>query len=449
MLRSVSRRFRWGVERYLPDAFVFTILLSFITLAMGILITRQTPAQMIEHWYGGFWDFLAFGMQMALILLTGYCLAMAPIVQRGLSVMARIPKSPRAAITMTIAVTALASWLSWGIGFVLGPIFAREIARRVRVDYPLLIAAAYCTTIATLPVGLTLTAPVLVNTPGHFMEAQIGLLPLSQTIFSPMLITTAALALFGVLWAFRNMIPADDEAFIVDEAHFARLEGPARVEPSPTNPSFAERLNDSRLITWILVAGGFFWMLGWFGSRGLDLNLNILNFSFLMIGLALHGSLRRYAAAFTAGARATGQVILQFPFYAGIMGMMAGSGLVVVIAEWMVSIANPYSFGFLAMLSSGLVNIFVPSAGGQWAIQGPILVEAARQLDVPVAVAVNAFSIGDLWTNLFQPFLALPALGIAGLGLRDIWGYCLVILVLFGFAGAVATLIVPLIFGPG
>lgn len=445
MLLAISRRFRWSVERYLPDAFILTALLTFVTLLLGIAITRQSPPQMLEHWYGGFWEFLPFAMQMTLILLTGYGLAMAPAVQALLSRIARIPKTPTAAVSMTVLVAAGASWLSWGVGLVLGPIFAREIGKRVRVDYPILVAAAYSGAIAALPAGLTITAPILVNTPGHFLEAEIGLIPLGDTVFSPTQITVAVLGVLGVLWAFRRMTPPEDEAYIVDRD----LLDPRQPEPraGTDDNSVAERLNDSRLINYALVACGFAWLGYWFLAHDGDLDLNILNFAFLMLGLALHGSLRRYAEVFGDGARAAAGIILQFPFYAGIMGMMAGSGLVVVIAQWLVSIATPATFGLLTMLSAGLINVFVPSAGGQWGIQGPVLIEAARQLDVPAAVAVNAFTVGDLWTNLLQPFLALPALGIAGLALKDIWGYCLVALFVVGAAGVVGVFLMPLLLG--
>ncbi len=446
MLKQVSKRFRWAVEKVVPDTIILTVLLTFVTVIMGVIIAKQTPMQMVGHWYGGFWNFLSFAMQMTMILLTGYCLAMAPAVQRLMSRIASIPKTPLSAVTMTALVSAAACWVSWGFGLVLGPIFAREIAKRVQVDYPLLIAAAYSAAIAALTAGLTITAPITVNTPGHALEAQIGLIPLSQTIFGPTLLITAFLAVAGVIWAFRQMLPDDKDAIIVKPEDLAKLDAPMP-EPPSADANFAEKLNHSRILNYTLVLGGAAWIVQWFATQGFDLNLNILNFIFLIVGLALHGSLQRYAECFANGARAASGIILQFPFYAGILGMMAGSGLVIIIAQWMVSVATPYTFGFLAMLSAGLVNIFIPSAGGQWLIQGPVLIEAAKELGVSPAVAVNGFTIGDMWTNFLQPFFALPALGISGLGLKDIWGYCLVILVLFGLAGCVGTLLVPLVFG--
>lgn len=430
----------------MPEAFTLTVLLSAATLLLGLAVMRQTPMQMVEHWYGGFWDFLSFGMQMTLILVTGYGLAMAPPVKRGLSALAGLPRTPAAALTLTALVSALACWISWGFGLVIGPILAREVAKRVAVDYPLLVATAYSAAICALTMGLTITAPILVATPGHFLEAEIGLIPQTETIFGPTLVVTALLALIGVIWAFRRMLPPPQEAIIVSAAELARLDAPERA-PEPGPRRLAERLDHSRLLTWLLGAGGLAWIVYWFATRGLDLNLNILNFTFLILGVTLHGSLTRYTDVFAGGVRAASGIILLFPFYAGIMGMMVGSGLVVTIAEWMVSVATPQTFGFICMLSAGVINVFVPSAGGQWALQGPVLVEAARQLGVPMAVAVNGFTVGDLWTNFLQPFFALPALGISGLGLKDIWGYCLITLIIFGLAGTVGTLLLPMVLG--
>jgi len=445
MLRAIARRCQWSVERYLPDSFILTALLTLLTLVLGMLAANRGPLVMLDHWYEGFWDFLPFAMQMSLILLTGYALAMAPVVQRGLAALARLPSTPEGAVSLIVLIAAGAAWFSWGVGLVLGPIVAREMAKHVRVDYPILVAGAYSGASAALPAGLTITAPILVSTPGHFLETEIGVIPLADTIFAPTQIATAALGVFGVLWAFRRMTPSDSEARPLDRETLARIDAAAAPAGRGRPTTVAERLNESRLIQYALVACGGVWLLHWFIVRGGDLNLNVLNFTFLMLGLALHGSLHRYAGVFADGARSIAPIVLQFPFYAGIMGIMAGSGLVVLIATWLVSVASPTTFGLLAMLSAGLINVFVPSAGGQWGIQGPILVEAARQLDIPAAVAVNAYTIGDLWTNLLQPFLALPALGIAGLALKDIWGYCLVALVIVGLAGVTGVFLLPLL----
>lgn len=440
MLRKFSQRFNVAVENYLPNAFIFAVLLTFLTLILGMTVTTQSLTEMTTHWYNGFWNFLAFTTQMILILITGYALVKAPPVQRLLVKVASIPKTQKSALIITILVAAAAGYLSWGLGFVLGTLFAIEVAKNVKVaDFRILIAAAYTGTIAILPASITVTAPLLVNTPGHSLEDKIGLVPLSETIFSPTLLLTAFIGLAVVLWAYIKMMPKPDEVvpfkgetevFIAEET----------VKPN----TVAEKLDQSKIINYVLVALGTIWLFQYFSTNGFNLELNILNFFFIILGLALHGTPISYIKAITDGMPSASGILIQFPFYAGIMGMMVGSGLINNISEMFISISNEYTFPVLSFISAAIVNIFVPSAGGQWQIQGPIMIEAAKAMGLPISIAINTVTIGDLVTNLMQPFFVLPALGLSGLGLKDIWGYCLVAMVLLLFVSATIVTVIPL-----
>ncbi|MCM3087516.1 TIGR00366 family protein [Bhargavaea ginsengi] len=442
MLRAVSQRFKVGVENYLPNAFIFAILLTFLTLILGMTVTQQSLFEMTGHWYGGFWNFLAFTTQMILILITGYALVKAPPVEKLLIRMASIPKNQKSAVLITILVAAAAGYLSWGLGFVLGTLFAIEVAKNVKTaDFRLLIAAAYTGTVAILPASITVTAPLLVNTPGHSLEGEIGLIPLTETIFSPTLLLTAFLGLLVIMYAYLKMMPKPDEV-VPFEGESEQFKKPEKVKAV----TLAEKMDNSRLINYILVALGVIWLFQYFSQNGFNLELNILNFFFIILGLALHGTPMSYINAITSGMPSASGILLQFPFYAGIMGMMAGSGLISVITEGLVAISNEYTFPFLSFLSAAIVNVFVPSAGGQWQIQGPIMVEAAQQLGISVSSAVNTVTIGDLVTNLMQPFFVLPALGLSGLGLKDIWGYCLVSMILLFVLSGVIVTVAPLLF---
>lgn len=441
MLRKFSQRFNVAVENYLPNAFIFAILLTFLTLILGMTITTQSLTEMTTHWYNGFWNFLAFTTQMILILITGYALVKAPPVQRLLVKAASVPKTQKSALIITILVAAAAGYLSWGLGFVLGTLFAIEVAKNVKAaDFRILIAAAYTGTIAILPASITVTAPLLVNTPGHSLEDKIGLVPLSETIFSPTLLLTAFIGLAVVLFAYIKMMPKPDEVvpFEGDTEVFIA----ENTEPAKT---FAEKLDRSKIINYVLVALGTIWLFQYFASNGFNLELNILNFFFIILGLALHGTPISYIKAITDGMPSASGILLQFPFYAGIMGMMVGSGLINNISEAFISISNEYTFPVLSFISAAIVNIFVPSAGGQWQIQGPIMVEAAKAMGLPISIAINTVTIGDLVTNLMQPFFVLPALGLSGLGLKDIWGYCLVAMVLLLLVSATIVTVIPLI----
>ncbi|MBU8906161.1 short-chain fatty acid transporter [Desertibacillus haloalkaliphilus] len=448
MLRAISQRFNVAVEKFLPNAFIFAIILTFVTLIFGMVVGGESLLTMIEFWYGGFWDFLAFTTQMILILITGYALTQAPLIKKWMTNIAKKPKNQLSAITMTITVAAIAGYISWGLGFVLGTLFAMEVARNVQTaDYRILVAAAYTGTIAILPASITVTAPLLVNTPGHSLEEQIGLVPLTETIFSPVLLGVALVSVVVTIWAYRKMAPKPHD--VRPFAHFATDEIASSVEvqhenkPEPER-TVATRLDNSKILNYLIVLMGMTWIVIYFSQNGFNLDLNILNFMFIILGLALHGSPQSYIKAITGGMPSASGILLQFPFYAGIMGMMAGAGLITVIAQWFVSISNEFTYPVLSLIAAGFVNIFVPSAGGQWQIQGPIMVEAVQQMGIPVSVAINSVTIGDLLTNLLQPFFVLPALGLAGLSLKDIWGYCLVSMVLLFIVAAIGVTFIPI-----
>ncbi|MDZ4235555.1 MAG: TIGR00366 family protein, partial [Dietzia sp.] len=211
-MRALSRSLNRLVERYLPNAFLFALILTLLTLVLGMTLGSQSLPEMAEHWYGGFWGFLEFGMQMVVVLVTGYALAKAPLVNRFLARLAGIPKTQLVALILTMLVSAGFGIISWGLGFVGGTLVAIEIARRVKVaDFRLLVAASYTAVIATQPVSLALTAPLLVNTPGHSLEDEIGLIPVTETLFSPTMISAAVFGFIGVLVAFILMAPKSED----------------------------------------------------------------------------------------------------------------------------------------------------------------------------------------------------------------------------------------------
>ena len=177
---------------------------------------------------------------------------------------------------------------------------------------------------------------------------------------------------------------------------------------------------------------GLYYLLGYFIDGG-KLGLNSLNMIFLMVGLLLQKNPANYLRALNEAIKSTTGIVLQFPLYAGIMGMMVSSGLAVSISEWFIGISTADTFTLFTFLSAGIVNFFVPSGGGQWAVQAPIVIPAAQALGVPLNHVAMAVAFGDAWTNMVQPFWALPLLGIVGLGIKDIMGYCTVILLWSGF----------------
>ncbi|WP_417662821.1 short-chain fatty acid transporter [Pseudomonas sp.] len=435
MLSSITALSVKLVQRYLPSPFVFAILLSLIVLITSMLSTGQSLPQMAQHWGAGFWNLLTFAMQMALILVTGHALASAPLIHRLLGALARIAKSPGQAIVLVTLVALAGAWINWGFGLVIGAVFARALAREVKgVDYPLLVASAYSGFLiwhgglsGSIPLSLATGGADLSRMTGGVVTSAIGV---GETLFTPMNLTIIGLLVIGLPLLNRAMHPAEPK--VADPSLLVDAESPAMPRETP-----AQRLDDSRILNLIIVALAAIYFSYYFASNGFALSLNIVIGLFLFIGLFLHGSPERYMRAVQEGIGGISGIVIQFPFYAGIMGMMVGANadgisLGKQVTDAFVVWSNADTFPVLAFLSAGFVNVFVPSGGGQWAVQGPIMLPAGQALGVAPAVTAMAIAWGDAWTNMIQPFWALPLLGIAGLGARDIMGYCLLMLVYSG-----------------
>lgn len=394
---------------------------------------------MIDHWGSGVWSLLAFSMQMALVLVTGHTLASSRPFKSFLKSMANIAKTPTQAIMAVSFVSAIACWINWGFGLVIGALYAKELAKKVDgVDYRLLIASAYTGFLVwhggvSASIPLTLATDAAVNaqqTAGAVTE----IIPTSQTIFSSLNLIISAVIILTLPLINRAMHPeaantvtvdinllVDDEIDSVDEA----------------NDTPSDKIENSRLISILVFAISFTFIVRHFINNGFDLNLNIVNLIFLTFGILLHQTPKRFIHAFGEATKGASGILLQFPFYAGIMGMMTGVtpegvSLAGEISNLFVSISTERTFPLFAFWSAGIVNFFVPSGGGQWAVQAPIMMPASLDIGVDVAKTAVAISWGDAWTNMIQPFWALPALGIAGLGARDIMGYCAMVLIYSG-----------------
>ncbi|MBU1860707.1 short-chain fatty acids transporter [Pseudomonas guineae] len=425
------------VQRYLPSPFVFSALLSLFVLALAMFSTQQGLPTMVKHWNAGFWTLLAFAMQMALVFVTGHALASAPPLRRLLDRLAAIPRSPTQAIVMITLISLLGCWINWGFGLVIGAVMARALARQVKgVDYPLLVASAYTGFLiwhgglsGSIPLALAGGGADVARISGGVITEAIGI---QMTLFTPLNLSIIALLLIGLPLLNRAMHPSPAQCKTADPALLAEPEGelPARDTP-------AQRLDDSRLLGLALVAMAAVYFVGHFMGKGFALDLNTVIGIFLFLGLLMHGSPERYMRAVDISVRGIGGIVLLFPFYAGIMGMMTGANadgisLAGQISQLFIEGSSADSFPLLAFLSAGVVNVFVPSGGGQWAVQGPIMLPAGQALGVAPAVTAMAIAWGDAWTNMIQPFWALPLLGIVGLGARDIMGYCLIALVYSG-----------------
>lgn len=414
----------------MPDPFVLVLLLTMLTFGLAAWVTPTHPHELLGSWYGGFWELLSFGMQMVLIVVTGEAIAEASFMQRLIKKFCSIPKTARSGVFMLTLFSVTLGWIHWGFGLVMASLAGRELAksfreRKITVHYPILGTAAYMSMLLW-HAGTTASAPLLINTPGHFLFKEIGLIPLSETIFlTRNLITCGFLAVFipiviMLLIPRRNIRTVDQ--FDVDLAA-----GPKAHPHEEKAKTFAEKLERSYVTNATIGAMGTILLIQYFRREGLNLNHNIVNFLFLMIGIMLHRNPLAYARAITQSIRGTAGIVLQFPFYGGIMGMMRDSGLGHDIANIFVHLANGHSLPFFAYISSVVTKFFIPSGGGEWAIEGPVMLQAAKQLGAPVGLTTMGIAYGNMVGNLFQPFWAIPLLSIMGLKARDIMGYCLAV----------------------
>ena len=440
------------MSKYLPDAFIFAIVLTIITFVGGVSLTKQTPFQMIMHWAGpkGFFGLLAFTMQMVLVLVLGSAMAQAPIFKRLLQRIAKSTKTPVKGIMITAFVSVVACWINWGFGLVIGALLAKEIAREVKgIDYRLLIASAYSGFViwhggisGSIPLQVANEGALATVAPDVFEKTFT--ISTSQTIFSPMNLVISGIIIFGLPFVCRAMMPDKEHTIEVDPANLIEsetvVEDPAKFTP-------ADKMERSKILWIIILIMGFAYIVYNFTKVGLNLSLDFVNFIFMYVGILLHGTLRRYIDAINEAAKSAGGIILQFPFYAGIMGMMTGLNpetgvsLAGVISNSFVSISNQTTFPLFTFWSAGIVNFFVPSGGGQWAVQAPIMMPAGAAIGVEPAKTAMAIAWGDAWTNMIQPFWALPALSIAGLSAKDIMGYCVITLLFSGIVISAGFLI--------
>lgn len=422
------------VNRYLPDPLVFAILLSIIVFIWGLFIVEPSKdsnafISMVSFWGNGFWDLLAFTTQMAMIVVTGFALASSEPVKKLLKFLASFAKTPKQGVALVVLFGGIACSINWGFGLVVGALFAKQIARNLKaVDYGLLIACAYMgflTWGGGLSGSMPLAAAQADNSVVQSMLAGVPI-PVTETIFTTYnLFVIAAILIFMPILA-TYMVPKEPK--IVDPKLLA--EEPSYQIELPKDASPALRLEESKILALIVVALGVIYLAHHFYLKGFNgLDINSVNLIFLTLGILLHKTPMAYMRAISAAAKSTAGILVQFPFYAAIALMMHHSGLGGVITDFFIDIANKDNYAVWAFFSSAAINFAVPSGGGHWVIQGPFVLEAAKELGADLGKATMAIAYGEQWANMAQPFWALPALAIAGLGVRDIMGYCVTALI--------------------
>jgi len=352
-------------------------------------------------------------------------MASTPLVRGILNRIAGLARTPGQAIVLVTFIALVASWINWGFGLVVGALFAKALARQIRVHYPLLIASAYSGFIVWHG-GLAGSIPLTIATENHFTADVIGVIGTSETIFAFFNLAIVAALFIIVPLVNRLMLPDERDSVYAD---------PKILDDEPDTSVVINRpadyLENSRTLAWLIGFSGIAFIFQYFIEGG-GLNLNIVNFMFLFVAIILHQTPKRLLASLNEAVKGGAGIVIQFPFYAGIMSVMTASGLAASISTGFVSIATAESLPFWSFISAGVVNIFVPSGGGQWAVQAPVMLPAAQELGADIPRVAMGVAWGDAWTNLLQPFWALPVLAIAGLKAKDIMGYCLMLLIVTG-----------------
>ncbi|CAM2163303.1 short-chain fatty acids transporter [Paraburkholderia sacchari] len=440
-MQRITAFFTELMRRYLPDPFVFAIGLTLLTMVLAVTVQGQAISALTTSWGKGFWALLAFTTQMAVILAMGYVLATAPLTDRFLDRLVSHVNSPRTAIIVATLVGGIGSWLNWGFGLVVGGIVARKLALRVKgVHYPLIIASAY-SGFTLYGLGLSASIPVLISTKSHPLEAQMGIIPLSETIFSPTMLITSLVTVVTLPLLNAWLHPkAGQPVKEIDRALDPAPRAAAPALDTEESGTLARRLNNSRLLSLVFGAIGMGYVALHFVKGG-SIDLNLINFFILFLGILLLGTPIRYVEKLNEGIRTISGIILQYPFYAGIMAIMASSGLVETLSSAFVKVATPATLPFWGLVSSFVINFFAPSGGGHWVIQGPFMIEAAKTIGASVSHTSVAVMLGNAWNDLVQPFWILPALALSRLKLKDIMGYTVIMMFWIGIVYSVAILV--------
>ncbi len=426
--------------RWIPDSFVIAIILTLFTFLLSISVADFGIADTISTWGSGFWDLLKFTNQITLTLLFGYALANTRPVHQLLLKVAEMIRTPRMAYVLVCLVTGICALLSWGLALITAGIVARAVGESCRrrgiiIHYPLLVASAFSGFVIWHQ-GLSSSVGLTLATPGHFLESVTGIVPITETLFTSWNMILALVVLVTLPWLMSLLAPVSPEN--ISEFPEALVGSDDRTESAVPPQSPAERLEQSRLLNVVIILVAVSYVYMHFIQRGLGLTLDIFNFTFLFAGLMLAGSPMKYLQIIIEGGRVASVFLLQYPFYSGVAAVMAASGLAAMLVDFFVQASNAESLPLFSFLSGGLLNIFIPSGGGQWAVQGPIMMETARALNADVPRVAMSVALGDQWTNLIQPLSIVPVITIAQVPLRAVMGYCFFALVYSGFLFSIA-----------
>jgi short-chain fatty acids transporter len=436
-------------ERIVPDALTTSIILMVVLalLAMGI---GETFGRVADAYYEGLWRLLGFTMQMTLILVFSMVIAVSPIFKQLIVSISHIPKTTTHVITVAAVLTALLAYLNWGLALALGPMisvhFAKEAERKgIPVDFAWLLAISAGVG-SVWQFGLSATAPLMMTSDTNFLADEVGIMPLSTTIFAPATLTMVIGFLFFSILIGCIFMPKSHRPI----SHFAesdKLADLAISAPEPVNldreRTIAQKMEHSLLMIVPLCFALVVWIYHHFIVKDNDLDINAMNTILLLVGFIMHGNIARYTGALQNVIRSAWPIILLYHLYAGVAGLIQFTELGNWIASIIEPLANTYTFPFLTILISSGVATFIPTSGGQWVIQGFVIVKTAFAAGVTPQRGLLALSVGDHMGNLITPFWTVVVAGIARVDFRKVYGYQLIFAAIWFIAGVLVFTFLP------
>ena len=440
-----SKKFQFAADKIIPESMVFCFILTFIVFLAALIVTRTSPLDLCLSWYEGLWSMISFAFQMSIMVVVCATAAKSKQVRNFLSKVSHMVRTPAAAMVLLMLFGFFSSFINWAFCTILTPILAMELSRKIKgLHFPMMIAAGYSTMILGQCLGPSASVYALLASEDHFLIDKLGVITQDISVYNPMNVTLfLILAVVTIILAVLTRPPVEETV----EFHSTFSE---EVEEYDNNDrsTFADRMNGSRIIMYLIGIAGLVVIIYTFITYGLlgSLSLNFIIFLFLIANCFLYSTPSSFVSAHKDSMRLACEVMIQFPFYGGIMGIMSGSGLAEDIVAGIVSVATPGSLPVWSYISSSVVNLFIPSQGGQFIIQGPLLVDAAQQLGANVTHVINAFVYGDEATNLLQPLYVIPALAIVDMKLKDVWGFMAFIWIFWTAITCLGLYFIPMIF---
>ena len=442
MLWRLSKKFQFAADRIIPDSFVFCVILTLLAFIASLALTPSGPEKIVLGWYNGLWTMIAFAFQMSFMVVCCGAAAKAPLVEKFLSRAAQIPKTPSAAMVLLLVFGFVSSLINWAFSTILTPIFAMQLSRNVKgLHFPLMIAAGYTTMVLGQTWCPSASLYALVATKGHFLEKSIGTFSQDVTVYNPVNTVLFFILVATVIFLGVFTRPPENEVIMYNPG----VEEKVVAVKEEAEVTLADKMNGSRILMLIIGAAGLFVIGDSIMKKGImkSLDFNFVIFLFLTLNAFLYNTPKKFVDAFKDTMRSASEVMLQFPFYGGIMGMMMASGLGKVLADFLIRIASQDTIYMYSFLSAAFVNLFIPSQGGQWIVQGPILMEAGKAMNANLPLIMNAFVAGDEVTNLLQPLYVIPALALVGMKLKEVWGFMAFICTFWIVIACVGFVVLP------